>query len=162
MSAVQVIDANLSDAAHQQAILRLLDDYAREPIISGQRLPDSTRSTLIDGLRQHPTTHVLLAYRGSDPVGIAVCFLGFSTFAAKPLLNVHDVAVAGDFRGQGIGQMLLAAAESKARELDCCKVTLEVHEDNSAARKAYQTAGFEPRDEDSSARKSLFLFKTLS
>jgi len=45
-----------------------------------------------------------------------VCFRGFSTFAAAPLINVHDLAVVPGFRGQGIGRRLLEAVEMYAED----------------------------------------------
>ena len=39
-------------------------------------------------------------------------------FKAKPLLNVHDIAVLSGHRGQGIGQALLNAAEDYAESAD--------------------------------------------
>jgi ribosomal protein S18 acetylase RimI-like enzyme len=74
---------------------------------------------------------------------MAICLLGFSTFRARPLINIHDIAVHPDFRGQGIGRALLDAVEQHAREHGCCKVTLEVRSDNEPAMAAYRRAGFE-------------------
>ncbi|HSQ00628.1 MAG TPA: GNAT family N-acetyltransferase [Candidatus Dormibacteraeota bacterium] len=93
-------------------------------------------------LRRYPTTLVLLAFDEREPVGIAVCFFGFSTFQARPLLNVHDLAVVPAQRGRGIGSALLAAAESRARQAGCCKLTLEVQDDNHRARAVYTRFGF--------------------
>lgn len=161
MAGVEVIEADLAIAEHQQAIVGMLNDYAQDPIITGKPLPEKVQANVIAGLQEIPTTTVLLAILGDQAVGIAVCFLGFSTFAAKPLLNIHDLAVSKDFRGQGIGSKLLAGVEGKARRLGCCKITLEVHENNGPARSAYQSAGFHPTGEDSSERQSFFLTKTL-
>jgi ribosomal protein S18 acetylase RimI-like enzyme len=69
-------------------------------------------------------------------------FEGFSSFAAKPLLNLHDVAVLPDYRGLGIAQALLSCAESYARSIGCCKLTLEVLQGNAVAQKAYLRFGF--------------------
>ncbi len=93
---------------------------------NSQDLPQEVRNRLIPGLQAHPTTLIFLAYRGDEAVGIAVCFRGFSTFVAKPLLNIHDLAVNPDCRGQGIGHLLLDQVEHRAHELGCCKLTLEV------------------------------------
>jgi ribosomal protein S18 acetylase RimI-like enzyme len=38
---------------------------------------------------------------------------------------------------------LLAAAEEHARRSGCCKLTLEVQDDNKRARSLYQSFGFE-------------------
>lgn len=134
--------ADLDDPAHGAAIVEVLDSYAGDPIGGGVPLSAEVRQRLVPGLRQHPTTLVLLAWAPPRPVGIAVCFYGFSTFQARPLLNIHDLAVVPDCRGQGIGPALLAAAEARARERGCCKLTLEVQDGNRRARAAYERFGF--------------------
>ena len=110
----------------------------------GQSEPlcESSRQELIAGLKAHPTTLVLLAFAGDCPAGIAVCFRGFSTFAARPLLNVHDLAVFPEYRGQGIGRRLLEETHRRAADLGCCKVTLEVREDNHRAQGLYRSLGY--------------------
>ena len=77
------------------------------------------------------------------PVGFSICFLGFSTFLARPLLNIHDIFVDLSVRGRGIGAMLLERIEASARELNCCRITLEVREDNRVARGLYRKVGFD-------------------
>ena len=71
-----------------------------------------------------------------------MCFQGISTFQAKRLINIHDLAVLPSWRRQGIGRALLRAVEAHARERDCCKLTLEVQEDNEPARVLYARFGF--------------------
>lgn len=58
------------------------------------------------------------------------------------MLNLHDVAVLSEYRGQGIGQALLRCAEDYARSIDCCKLTLEVLQGNKTAQRAYEKFGF--------------------
>jgi ribosomal protein S18 acetylase RimI-like enzyme len=77
-------------------------------------------------------------------VGAAVCFVGFSTFAGKPVVNLHDLAVLPSHRGRGIGSLLLAEVERHARERGACKVTLEVHDTNHGAKRLYEATGFGP------------------
>jgi ribosomal protein S18 acetylase RimI-like enzyme len=43
----------------------------------------------------------------------------------------------------GIGAMLLERIEAKARELNCCRITLEVRQDNHVARGLYRKVGFD-------------------
>ncbi|MDA8746099.1 GNAT family N-acetyltransferase, partial [Rubripirellula amarantea] len=93
-------------------------------------------------LIEHPASLVLLASVDEQIVGTATCFLGFSTFQARPLLNVHDLAVIPEYRGQGIGRALLACAEASALKRGCCKLTLEVQDDNPKARGLYISFGF--------------------
>lgn len=120
----------------------LLDAYARDPRGGGESLAPDVRARLADGLRAHPTTRAWLAFDGGRPVGVCIAFVGFSTFQAAPLLNIHDLTVLATHRGRGIGAALLQAAEGEARTLGCCRLTLEVQEDNTPARALYERFGF--------------------
>jgi ribosomal protein S18 acetylase RimI-like enzyme len=68
--------------------------------------------------------------------------VGASTFHARPLLNIHDLAVMPEWRGHGVGTALLGAIEGRALQRSCCKVTLEVQDDNQRARALYERCGF--------------------
>jgi len=161
MLPVDIVEADLGRPDHQQAIIEVIDAYAADPMGNGKPLSADVRAALIPGLQQHPTTLIFLAYQGSHAVGIAVCFRGFSTFAARPLINIHDLAVLPDLRGQGIGRQLLEAVECKARALGCCKLTLETQENNRRARRIYQAAGFAQAVYEDAAGGSLFFAKPL-
>ncbi|MBI3782591.1 MAG: GNAT family N-acetyltransferase [Deltaproteobacteria bacterium] len=108
----------------------------------GRSLASEARARLGAALQAHPTTRAFLAYDGRSPIGVAVCFLGFSTFAARPLLNVHDLAVLPEHRRRGVGRALLEHVAEAARGLGCCKITLEVRADNGPAQALYRAAGF--------------------
>jgi len=140
---IKIIDADLSRADHQNAIVAMLDVFMRDPEDDGTPLSEEAKRELIPGLRAHPACYVFLAYSGDAPVGFSICFLGFSTFNARPLLNIHDIFVDSSVRGKGIGRTLLDRIESKARELNCCRLTLEVREDNVVARGLYRNFGFD-------------------
>ncbi|MEX2172903.1 MAG: GNAT family N-acetyltransferase [Pirellulaceae bacterium] len=138
-----VLLADLSDSEHQGAIVELLDMYCRDQFGDSRPLSAEARANLVPGLAKHGGARVLLAYENDAPAGVAICLIGFSTFQARPVLNIHDLAVAPEFRGRGIGQALLAAAEAAARQAGCGKVTLEVRSDNVVAQRAYRRAGFQ-------------------
>ena len=161
MSGVTVIEADLNDYHHQTAIVQLINAYARDPMGDGRDLPPAVRDRLIPGLRQHPTALVLLAFDEAIPVGVAVCFVGFSTFAARPLMNIHDLAVISESRGRGIGRLLLEGVEAKGRELGCCKLTLEVRDDNYRAQRLYQRFGFAATSGALGTVRNWFLQKRL-
>ena len=138
---VDVREADFADRADGDAIVAVLDSYASDPVGGGQPLDAGDRHRLVPALRDHPTALVLLAFAAPRSVGIAVCFFGFSTFQARPLLNIH-VAVVPEYRGRGVGRALLEAAEMRALRRGCCKLTLEVQDDNRRARVLYQRFGF--------------------
>ncbi len=55
-----------------------------------------------------PASEVLLAFIGDRPVGFAIFFTSFSTFAGRPGLYLEDLFVDQDARGQGVGKALLS------------------------------------------------------
>lgn len=158
---VDIIEADLARPEHQAAVVEMVDMYSRDPLAGGAPLDPDVRANLAAALRQHPTTLIFLAVDGATPVGVAVCFLGFSTFRAKPLVNIHDLGVVPERRGEGIGARLLAAVEAKARALGCCRLTLEVYENNHAARRVYARAGFGDASYKAEAGGALFLARAL-
>lgn len=155
-----IVDADLNCAEHASAVLEMLDAYASDPQGGGQPLGEQVRARLVPALREHPTTVILLAFDDRRPIGIATCFRGFSTFSARPLLNLHDLAVIPEYRGRGIGRQLLAAVEEKARSLGCTKVTLEVLEANPA-RALYSAMGYTSPVYYKGSGQALFLSKSL-
>jgi GNAT superfamily N-acetyltransferase len=161
MLSIEIVEADLGSRKHQQAVLTLSNAYAMDPMGNGKALSDEVRSKLIHGLQQHPTTIIFLAFHDKQAVGIATCFRGFSTFTARPLINIHDFFVVPEFRGQKIGQMMLAAVEQKARTMDCCKITLEVQQNNHKAQRIYEAAGFSRSVYVDAAGGALFFSKPL-
>jgi ribosomal protein S18 acetylase RimI-like enzyme len=161
VSAAQIVRADLDDPRHQAAVLAMTRAYARDPMGNGRDLPADIEHSLVVGLRAHPTTLIFLAYRDDGPVGIVTCFVGFSTFAARPLINIHDLHVAPEHRGHGLGRALLEAVEAEARRLGCCKLTLEVQENNATALALYRRFGFVGGEYEPSAGAVLFRVKSL-
>ena len=159
---IDITDADLENEAHAQALLAVLDSYATDPMGGGAPLASEVRRRLIPALREQANALVLLAFAEGAAVGLANCFYGFSTFAARPLLNVHDLAVVPGFRGRGVGRALLAAVDERARARGCVKVTLEVREDNAQARGLYQAHGFRDFELAGVGFRTLFLAKPLS
>jgi len=144
MMTLRIQLADLDDTSHASAVVELIDGYARGPGGQNAPLDDAARGALTAGLRDHPMAHVFLAWRGDRAVGVAVCVQGFSTFAGRASLNIHDLAVADTFQGQGIGEALLDHVVADARTRGCCKVTLEVHDSNARAKRLYERKGFGP------------------
>jgi GNAT superfamily N-acetyltransferase len=159
---ISYVEADLARPGHQDAVVAMTDAYSRDPFGDGKPLDPGARERLIAGLRRHPTTLVFLAFDGDRPVGEAVCFTGFSTFAAKPLVNIHDLVVIPEYRGRGVGRGLLTAVERRARELGCCKLTLEVLDRNERALGAYTSFGFARYALQEGAGEAIFMTKPLN
>ena len=159
---LQIIQADLGRSEHQEAVVAMTAAYALDTMGNGAPLGPEVLARLVPGLRSHPTTLVFLAYVDEEPVGIATCFLGFSTFAARPLINIHDLAVLPEHRGRGIGRALLRAAEIAARDRCCAKLTLEVQENNQSARRLYERSGLAQAVYGESTGGALFYAKSLT
>lgn len=158
---LRITAVDLENAAISATWLDLLDHYARDPMGGGVGLSAYARTHLVDELKRLPTFHGALAWRGEMAVGLINCFAGFSTFAARPLLNIHDIVVHADARRQGIGQALLQWAERRARQLGCCKLTLEILSGNTRAMASYARAGYAPYVLDPAAGHALLMQKLL-
>lgn len=158
---IEIVEAQLNNQEHSRAVVAMTAAYAKDGMGNGGPLPEDVLERLVPALRAHPTTLVFLAYAGDTPIGIATCFLGFSTFAARPLINIHDLAVLPEHRGRGVGRALLTAVEGKARATGCVKITLEVQENNHRARGVYERAGFAQAVYGADTGGSLFYAKVV-
>lgn len=137
-----ISEADLDNPVHAAGVLQCLEAYAADSMGLGQGLRAEVRARLLSDLKVLPQKLVLLAQLQGAVVGVAICFGSYSTFAAKPRLNVHDLSVLPEQRGQGIGRQLLRAVLDRARAGGCCGVTLEVRQDNAAAQALYRSLGF--------------------
>ncbi|CAA6692342.1 MULTISPECIES: N-acetyltransferase [unclassified Lentimonas] len=162
MNDIEIVLADLSSPEHSKGIVLLLNEYAKDEMGGGSELTEFTKTHLIEALRKRPNCYVVLAYSNGTPAGLAINFEGFSTFACRPILNVHDFFVAPEFRGLGLAKALLAQVEELARKLECCKLTLEVLEGNARAQSVYRKFGFDGYELDPRMGRAMFYEKKLS
>jgi len=137
-----VVIADLYKKEHSAALVRLLDEYARGNTGTGRPLPVRTKAKLVAGLKHQPTARIYMAKDGKEIVGLAVCFSGYSTFAAAPLMNIHDLIVTKKYHGKGVASALIECVACEAAAKSCCKLTLEVRLDNKTALELYHKQGF--------------------
>jgi GNAT superfamily N-acetyltransferase len=158
---IEVVLADYRDSAQAAALVELLDGYARDPAGGGTPLSAQVRAELPAALAARPQAFSVLAYDDGQPVGLINCVEGFSTFACRPLVNVHDVVVAPSHRGQRLAQRMLERVEQEARARGACKLTLEVLSGNVSARKAYEREGFADYQLDPAFGSAMFMQKKL-
>lgn len=157
----EIVEANLLNTSHRKDLLDTLNIYAFDPMGGREGLSGYVKSNLATALNERKNTTVFLAYAGEKAAGLLICMEGFSTFSCRPLMNIHDLVVVPQYRGQGISRMLLEAAEEIAIKKGCCKLTLEVLEGNKVARGAYSRFGFKGYELDPEMGNALFLEKKL-
>jgi ribosomal protein S18 acetylase RimI-like enzyme len=158
---IEIINADLSLPRHAEALVILLSEYALDLMGGKEALPEFAKKNLAAELKRRSSAHVVLAFVDGIPAGLMIGFEGFSTFACKPLINIHDVVVAEKFRGLGLSRKMLSHMEQIAQKLGCCKLTLEVLEGNSVAQTLYRSCGFEGYALDPTMGKALFWQKKL-
>lgn len=139
---VEVIEADLSDINHKQALIELTNVYMNDEMGNGCTLNLDMEKRLVQGLGECRGALLLFAKYKNKLIGLATCFVGFSTFYAKRLINIHDVIVLPQYRQNGVAKKLFSFLENKARSMDCCKLTLEVRSDNVKAMRLYKKLGF--------------------
>ncbi|WP_339734004.1 GNAT family N-acetyltransferase [uncultured Gimesia sp.] len=158
---MKIFEADLTNPQHASAVVLLLNSYADSPEGAGKSLPEDVQHNLTGTLQKRPDAAVVLAFEKETPAGLVICIEGFSTFACKPLLNIHDVFVAPEYRGQGLARQLFDHVETIAKARGCCKLTLEVLEGNKRAQAAYTKFGFAGYELDPEMGQALFWEKKL-
>ena len=156
-----MVRADYANAVHANAVVTLLDAYAGDPAGGGEPLSDFAKRNLVKELMARPQAFSVLAFDDDAPVGLVNCIEGFSTFACKPLVNIHDVAVMASHRGQRVGEKMLALVEAIARERGACKLTLEVLSGNRSAIRLYERDGFAAYQLDPAMGHAQFFQKWL-
>jgi GNAT superfamily N-acetyltransferase len=153
--------ADYDDPVDAEALIMLLDAYARDPMGGGHPLADDVMAELVPLLAATANAFSLIARVAGKPVGLANCFTAVSTFNAMPLVNIHDVAVLPEYRGRGIATAIFAAVEDEARLLGAGKVTLEVLSGNDRATALYSALGYGAYELDPTAGQALCWQKRL-
>lgn len=151
---VKIAIADYQKSSDADAIIELMNHYSLDKMGGGEELPNSVKKVLVAEMAKIPGAFTVIAFvegstEGDDlassdliPVGLINCFMGFSTFKAKPLVNIHDVVVLPAYRGLKLSMRMLEKVEELAIERGCCKLTLEVLEGNKIAQNAYVKFGF--------------------
>ena len=140
---MMVYNVELSVKENAEKLCELIDTYLIDPMGGADaRLTPLQKVDLVEGLKTCSSSMVFFCQNKSNIIAASVCFIGFSTFLCRPLINIHDLIVLPQYRRMGAGTALMLAIEEKAREINCCKITLEVRSDNSVAKELYKKSGF--------------------
>ena len=159
---IQIVVADYNNPHHAGAVVALLDAYARDPFGGSSPLDDQVRQDLVAALIKFPGAFSVLALVDDEPVGLANCFEGFSTFKCAPLINIHDLVVLSSHRGQRLAQQIMRKIEQVALERGCCKITLEVVAGNHHAQQVYSKMGYAGYQLDAAHGHALLWQKKLT
>ena len=158
----EIILADYANREHAKAIGYLMNSYARDPFGGGSALPGEISETIAQELGKRSYAFTFLCFVDSYAVGLMNCFEMFSTFACKPIVNIHDVVVLEDYRGRGLSSEMLKACEAEAIKRGCSKLTLEVLSNNHVAKSSYRKFGFSDYVLDPKHGHALFWQKAIN
>jgi len=139
---LSILQVDLQNQLHCAQIIKLLNDYMNDPMGNNRPLPKELAPQIIAGLKQHSGFLGFFVMADDQFAGLANCNVNFSTFQAKPLINIHDFIVAPEYRNIGAGHFLLRGMINYASQNGYCRVNLEVREDNLTAKSLYKKMGF--------------------
>jgi ribosomal protein S18 acetylase RimI-like enzyme len=94
-------------------------------------------------LLDFPGAEFVLARQSGQYCGFVALHWGFSTSAGRPILRVQDLFVTPEHRRQGVARALLSHAAGLGRARGANRLQLETDLDNTAARRLYESFGFE-------------------
>lgn len=139
---VQVFEADLNDPAHADAIVKLLSALAASEFGRQQAMTDDEKAALVPGLAAFPAKQIWLASINDNICGVVICYLQFSIYSSKNMLNIHDLYTDPVFRRRGVAEGLVKTAIDWAHNQGHAFVNIEVANENSHAMALYHKLGF--------------------
>lgn len=128
------------------AILGLIQELAEYEKMTDDVVGDASmiHAALFGG---KPTAECLVAMVGDATVGMALYFQNFSTFLARPGIYLEDLYVQPEYRGQGIGKLLLTTLARVASDRECGRLEWSVLDWNQPSIDFYESLGAEAMSE---------------
>jgi len=135
--------ANRDDVPLILALIRELAEYEREPD-AVQTDEAMLAANLFDDV---PGAEVVIADVDGHPAGFALFFHNFSTWLGRRGLYLEDLFVRPEYRGRGVGQVLMAYLAKLAVERGCGRFEWSVLDWNTPAIDFYRRLGAVGMDE---------------
>jgi GNAT superfamily N-acetyltransferase len=101
---------------------------------------EGAKTYLEERLNNHQSI-IIITEDDGELVGFTQLYPSFSSVSMKPLYILNDLFVIKEYRGNGIGQILLKAAGNLGKSLGWKGMVLETHFDNPA-QKLYKREGW--------------------
>ena len=140
---IRIRDATVDDVP---VIAELIRDLARFEKLEHEVL--MTDELLAAGLfGQRPYAEVLLAEDEGKALGFALFFHNFSTFLGRPGIYLEDLFVRPEYRGRGIGRLLLVHLAKLAVERGSGRLEWAVLDWNRDAIGFYERLGARPNSD---------------
>lgn len=93
------------------------------------------------GFGRRPYFETLICTQAGRPIGFALYYFTYSTFACRPILFIEDLFVLPDQRGKSAGKALMSALARVAIRKKCSQMAWNVLYWNTPAMKFYRRLG---------------------
>jgi GNAT superfamily N-acetyltransferase len=137
MQNIEIRPATVEDVKTIFQLIQALAEY--------EKLSDQVTGS-VEQLHDHlfgdrPCIEALLADHQGTAIGFALFFTNYSTFLTKPGLYLEDLFVKPEYRGQGVGKLLLSHLARLALQRNYGRLEWSVLDWNEPAIGFYQRIG---------------------
>lgn len=136
-------------AAHIQdseTIMILMREFAA--YVDKSHLLETDVTTIEEEVFKKKAARVLIAEADGYPIGYAMFYKTFSSFAGKSSLFLEDLYVTPLFRGKGYGTEMINVLSEIAQEEDCLRLEWRCLKWNKKAQAFYQSIGAKVMEDD--------------
>ena len=140
---LSIREANPDDVLLIASLIRELAVY--EKLADVCQVTESVLSGHLFG--PNPRAEVMVVEWANQPVGFALYFFTFSTFACAPSLYLEDVFIRPAYRRRGAGQAVMHALARRAVEAGCARFEWAVLDWNRPAIDFYRKFGADVMDD---------------
>lgn len=158
LSGITIRFAEPTDSVRILQFIKALADYERmsDEVIATE---ETVKKTLF-GPKAY--AEVIFAELDGQAVGFALFFHNYSTFVSKPGLYLEDIYIYPEYRGRGIGKMMMTYLAKLAIDRDCGRFEWSCLKWNKPSLDFYASLGAEAMDEWVTLRVSGEHLKSLA
>ena len=142
-------------------ILSLLREFAEyENLLDYLEVTEERLKAALFG--ENKIAEAIVAFDDETAIGYAIFFPHFSTFRGQRGIYLEDIFISKDFRGKGVGEMMLKYIATLAKSRGFERIDFQVLEWNAPAIRFYEKLGAERNDEDRHFKFSDNAFEDLA
>ncbi|MBA3240614.1 MAG: GNAT family N-acetyltransferase [Acidobacteria bacterium] len=125
-------------------LVRTHHDFDPERFIAATPQTERAYASFLGGQLEEPNVVVLVAERSGEVLGYTYAAIeGYDYMTLRgPAGVLHDIIVDPEYRGRGVGRLLLEAALAFFRSRGVPRVVLSTAERNEAAQRLFASMGF--------------------
>ncbi len=130
-------------AADVPAVVALLRD---DVLGQGRELADAARyEAAFRAMEAEGANHLVVGESAGQVVACyQITFITGLSLSASRRAQIESLRVSSELRGQGIGAVMIADAEARARAAGCSLMQFTSNQSRSAAHRFYERLGFTP------------------